>query len=276
MLKLTIITINFNNKVGLIKTFESIQNQTWKDFEYIVVDGGSTDGSLEIIKNNPQVTKWISEKDNGVYHAMNKGILMTNGLYINFMNSGDFYYDTTVLERIQHNFSGNISVLYGNSVYFNEAKKTRHNEIPFENLTFSFLYSSGINHQASFIKTELFSKYFLYNEDYKICSDWEFFIRIFFSYNESYLHLKEYICYYDFSGISADPKNLHLYNSEREMTFKKYFSFFIEVHHLLEEINNKRVKNILYIKKHKRAWAILKTLAKLLLLFLPKQKNIKN
>lgn len=274
MLKLTIITINYNNKEGLIKTFESIQSQTWKDFEYIVIDGGSTDGSVELIKNNPQVTKWVSEKDSGVYNAMNKGILISNGIYINFMNSGDFFYSSNTLEKIYHNLNGNESILYGNSIFFNEEKNTKFNQTPPDKLSFAHFYCSGINHQATFIKRELFSKYFLYDESYKICADWVFFIRVICSFNESYLHLKEYICYYDFSGISADPANLHLYNSERELTFEKYFSHFeIKDLHILEEAKHKRIQDILYIKKHKLPWALLKTCSKILLLFLPKQKK---
>lgn len=73
-MKLTVLTINYNNKEGLTKTFESVRSQTWKDFEFIVIDGGSTDGGKELIEQNDQVNYWVSEKDSGVYNAMNKGI----------------------------------------------------------------------------------------------------------------------------------------------------------------------------------------------------------
>jgi glycosyltransferase involved in cell wall biosynthesis len=90
-MKLTIITINYNNKEGLVKTFDSVRVQTWKDFEFIVIDGGSTDGCKELIEQNHQINYWVSEKDSGVYNAMNKGIRKATGDYVIFMNSGDFF-----------------------------------------------------------------------------------------------------------------------------------------------------------------------------------------
>ena len=95
--KLTIITINYNNKEGLIKTFESVKKQTWSEFEFFVIDGGSTDGGKELIERNSQIDYWVSEKDSGVYNAMNKGIRKATGEYVIFMNSGDFFYDEFVL-----------------------------------------------------------------------------------------------------------------------------------------------------------------------------------
>ena len=137
--KLTIITINYNNSKGLLKTFESIKNQTWLDFEYIVIDGGSTDGGKELIENNKQINYWVSEKDSGVYNAMNKGIRAATGDYIIFMNSGDFFYDNDVLEKVAKHFDSNISILYGNTVYFND-DNYRRKETPPKKLSFGFFY----------------------------------------------------------------------------------------------------------------------------------------
>ena len=139
--KLSIITINYNNKTGLIKTFESVDRQMWTDFEYIVIDGGSTDGGKELIEQNPKITYWVSEKDSGVYQAMNKGIRKANGDYIIFMNSGDFFYDSTVLEKVQHQFLSEIDILYGNSMFFKDDGFEKL-EIPPEKLNFSFLFNS--------------------------------------------------------------------------------------------------------------------------------------
>lgn len=270
--KLSIVTINYNNIIGLQKTFDSIKNQTWLDFEFIVIDGGSTDGSLELIKNNKQISYWISEKDNGVYHAMNKGILAANGEYVNFMNSGDFFYDNFVLEKVKKHLDKGISVLFGNTTYFNNDGYHRH-ETPPQKLSFKFMSTSGINHQATFIKHDLFQKHFYYNEAYKICSDWEFFILIFCQKNETYLHVGEYICFYDFSGISADPKNLEKYHEERDLTLKKYFPLFLDDYKIIEELNNRRIRNILHIKKYRFPWKLLKGFSNFLLLFIPKQKK---
>lgn len=100
-MKYSIITVNYNNKEGLRNTIESVIHQTYRDFEFIVIDGGSTDGSAEVLKEyDSQITYWVSEKDKGIYNAMNKGIAKATGDYLNFMNSGDCFYDEGVLGRV--------------------------------------------------------------------------------------------------------------------------------------------------------------------------------
>lgn len=269
---LSIVTINYNNKNGLQKTIESVQNQTWKEFEYIIIDGGSNDGSVEIIKNNSIVNYWISEKDNGVYNALNKGIKVATGKYIIFMNSGDYFYDNNVLFSVAPTFAADISVLYGNSIYFKEDGFKREEIFP-RKLSFSFFYTSGINHQACFIKRELFYKYFFYNENYKICADWEFFIYILCKENESYKHLETFICHYDFSGMSSNPKNINTFYSEKLQTINKYFPLFADDYKLIAEFKHKRVRDLVHIKQYKIPWFIIKTISKVFLLFLPKRKE---
>ncbi|MFZ3274524.1 MAG: glycosyltransferase, partial [Lutibacter sp.] len=97
---LSIITINFNNLEGLKKTMASVLGQTWKEFEYIIIDGGSTDGSAAYIESQSQhLNYWVSESDKGIYNAMNKGIKVAHGEYLLFLNSGDEFYDLEVLEK---------------------------------------------------------------------------------------------------------------------------------------------------------------------------------
>jgi glycosyltransferase involved in cell wall biosynthesis len=226
MKKLSVITVNFNNYAGLLKTFESVKEQSWDDFEYVVIDGGSNDGSKELIVQNSQVDYWVSEKDSGVYNAMNKAIKAASGKYVIFMNSGDIFHNENVLKNVQENLNDDIAVLYGNSVYVND-NGYYHEEFPPSQLTFSHFYNNGLNHQATFIKRDLFFKYFLYNENYKICSDWEFFIYILCMKSESYLHLNYFICYYDFTSIENES-NLKTYYSEREIILEKHFPLFVE------------------------------------------------
>ena len=100
-MKYSIITVNYNNKEGLRKTIESVVRQTYRDFEFIVIDGGSTDGSTDILKEyDEQINYWVSEKDSGIYNAMNKGIKKSIGDYLIFMNSGDCFYQNDVLETV--------------------------------------------------------------------------------------------------------------------------------------------------------------------------------
>ena len=98
---LSIITVSFNNLDGLTKTTNSIIEQTFRDFEWIVIDGGSSDGSKEyLIKNSKYISYWCSEPDNGIYNAMNKGIMKAKGNYLLFMNSGDFLFNKHVLKKV--------------------------------------------------------------------------------------------------------------------------------------------------------------------------------
>ena len=116
MIKLTIITINFNHAEGLKRTIDSIVNQTFTDYEWIVVDGGSTDGSKELIEQyKDHFAWWCSEPDKGVYNAMNKGITHAMGEYINFMNSGDIFATPTILEEI-FSTPRTADILYGRMV----------------------------------------------------------------------------------------------------------------------------------------------------------------
>lgn len=271
MIKLSIITINYNNKKGLAKTFESIQSQTYKEFEYIVIDGGSTDGSKELIEMTSIIDYWVSEKDSGVYNALNKGIKAANGRYVIFMNSGDFFYHNHLIGNIASNFDGEISVLYGNSIYFKDNGFQKEEVFP-DKLSFSFFYKSGINHQASFIKRELFLKYFMYNEDYKIFADWEFFVYIICAKNESYLHLNQIICYYDFTGMSSNTNTYRQYSYEKSLTIEKYFPLFKNDYCLIDEFQHKRMLDLVYIKKFKFPWFILKSVSKIILFFLPKKR----
>lgn len=273
MVKLTIITINYNNNLGLIKTIESIINQTWTDFEFIIIDGGSTDESLSTIKKYERhITYWVSEKDKGVYDAMNKGIQLAKGTFVNFMNSGDYYYTNTVLEEIHHKFKNDVGILYGDSFYFNEAGYDRIEKTP-SKLTFSHFVNSGINHQASFIKRDLFFKYFMYNLEYKISSDWEFFIYVLCKKNEPYEYLQKTICYYDFSGISAIAENLHIYHQERETIMKKHFSSFYEDFVYYNTVIDRRIRKVYRIKNNKILWSILKFFISVFIFFLPKNKQ---
>ncbi len=273
MVKLSIITINYNNNVGLIKTIESIINQTWQEFEYIIIDGGSTDGSLETIaKYKDHIDYYVSEKDNGVYDAMNKGINIAKGSYINFMNSGDFYFDNTILEAIHEKLDLKVGVAYGNSFYFNEEGYDRVEKTPSE-LSFSHFFTSGINHQASFIKRDLFFKYFMYNTEYKICADWEFFLYAICKRNEPYLHLNKTICYYDFSGISANPANLNTYYQEREEILRKYFPLFYDDYIFFDKNYDRRIRKLFQIQKNKILWRTVKIFITIFLLILPKEKK---
>lgn len=206
-MKLSIITINFNNAKGLQKTIESVVCQTFTDFEYIVIDGGSTDGSVDIIKQySDKIAYWISEQDNGIYNAMNKGIWQAKGEYLNFMNSGDMLYSPTVLTEVFEKYNFTESVITGNriEVLWNKTKRVGNGITALRNGKISLfgLLDDTIHHQCSFIKHNMFEKYGLYNENYAIVSDWIFFLQIIGIYGEKINYIKDIIAIFNYDGIS--------------------------------------------------------------------------
>lgn len=272
MSKISIITINFNNLKGLQKTFESVVNQTNKDFEYIIIDGGSSDGGKEfLVQNSHKLTYWISEKDFGVYNAMNKGIKVAKGEYLLFLNSGDFLIDDSVIEKVIEKIDSRHSFYYGNLFYSLNNIRT-HIWIPPAELTFSYFFLHSLPHPSSFIKRNLFEKYFLYNEEYKIVSDWEFFIYCICKKDETYQYLNINISDFDNSGISSTLNNLNLIQKEKEDVFNKHFKHFKDDYKTLEFCTTKRFKQINFIKENKLKWSILKGLINILYAFESNQK----
>jgi glycosyltransferase involved in cell wall biosynthesis len=203
--RLSIITINLNNSAGLRKTIESIICQKHNDFEFIVIDGGSIDGSLDIIKNyENKIDYWASEKDQGIYNAMNKGIQKSHGEYCFFLNSGDYFVKDDVLKKIFENeiqqdvVFGNMIVLFNNKVVGKSKGKSK--------ITFLDIYCGIVKHQAAFIKRSLFDDFGLYNEKLKIISDWEFFLKTIGIGDSTYKYLDIDITCFDNNGISNNSE----------------------------------------------------------------------
>jgi glycosyltransferase involved in cell wall biosynthesis len=214
-MRYSIITINYNDKEGLIRTIKSVINQTSKDFEYIVIDGGSTDGSVDIIKQNADhINYWVSEKDKGVYNAMNKGIAQAKGDYLVFMNAGDCFHTPDILELMcdyQEDiicgkvFKGNTTIPSGH------CKPT---------ITLVDLMRGSLPHQAMFIRRELMVKH-PYDENYKILSDWKFCIQALVFDNCTFRNSDVVVADYDISGISTNSNGL--LPKEREQILKEIF-----------------------------------------------------
>lgn len=268
--KISIITINYNNKKGLEKTIQSVVCQTQIDYEFIVIDGGSTDGSKELIESySKKIDYWVSESDAGVYNAMNKGIKTATGDFVVFMNSGDSFYDANVLEKVSPFLVDDFDIYYGDNYKIKPHSK-RKKTYP-EKLSFSFFYSSCINHQATFIRKKLFYDYFFYSENLKIVADWEFFIYTICVENRPYKYLKTTICNYDFTGISSNKEHRSIVEFEKEEVFNKYFLLFVEDYKLINEIKSKRIQQIFYISKFKITWKFFKGLINFLTLFSSKK-----
>jgi glycosyltransferase involved in cell wall biosynthesis len=232
-MKLSIITINLNNAIGLQKTIESVVSQTFTNFEYIVIDGGSTDKSVDIIRQYAnKIVYWVSEPDKGIYNAMNKGILKASGEYCLFLNSGDWLYNEKILDQV-------FCINFHEDIVYCDLKTVNNDEIVGEftypdKLTFDYFFLGSIGHPGAFIKRQLFDSY-LYNEQNEIVSDWEFFMIMFGKCNATYKHLPFFLSCFDLTGISSQEKNWKKAEEERISILKKEFSFFYDDYVLLQD-----------------------------------------
>ena len=224
-MKLSIITINRNNAAGLEMTLQSVVSQTFKEFEYIIVDGASTDGSVEVIKKyEPQFAhlKWVSEPDSGIYNAMNKGIRMASGEYIQILNSGDILASSDVTERMlaalgkQKNAA---DILYGNMTkkdYATGKVIGKSGEVEYSLRQY---YSSTMNHDCCYIRRDLFDAYGMYDENLKIVSDWKWFLQAIGLGKVKPVYADIDVTVFDTSGVSEN--NLDLRNKERRQVLEE-------------------------------------------------------
>ena len=211
---ISIITVAYNNKFGLEETIKSVIGQSYKDFEFIIIDGGSNDGTKELLESySTKIDYWISEPDKGIYNAMNKGIAKAAGQYLIFMNSGDRFSSPDILEKIAPHF-GNEDIIYGNAYYELEDRKKYEYRIP-SKITVGSLLKEPICHQSAFFRKELFEKYGLYDEKNKIASDWTFMMDIFIHHNISQKYINEYISIFEKTGISNTNTDLSFSEQRR-------------------------------------------------------------
>ena len=214
---LSIITINYNNRDGLQKTIDSVLAQKWTNYEWIIIDGGSTDGSRELIERYQEhFAYWCSEPDKGVYNAMNKGIAQAKGKYINFMNSGDTFYDAETLKNVFQE-ERTVDIIYGDWLeeYYDRADLRG---IP-QNKLFSMLWSLNICHQAMFIKAKLLKEKG-YDESMRYLTDWLRNTELVMDGCSSE-HASHIICKYDMYGIS-NQKTDATKSKEYEMVMSLY------------------------------------------------------
>lgn len=254
-MKLSIITITYNNAEGLRKTLASVASQTFRDFEHIIVDGGSTDESVEIIRQyadseairleNSKVDNlsssphhlitsspiiWISEPDKGIYDAQNKGIRLAHGEYCYFLNAGDTFCADDVLERM---FSPNSliasspnrlpDILYGNEIIVDGNGQRVGIARGVDNPSFVDLYNSCMKHQASFIRRELFEQYGMYDDTMRICADFDWFFRVIAFHDDVTLLYRDVdIAYFENTGLSYHSPELCA--KERQQILNRYMN----------------------------------------------------
>jgi glycosyltransferase involved in cell wall biosynthesis len=201
-MKLSIITINKDNAVGLEKTIQSVIAQTFRDYEYIVIDGASDDGGIEVIKKYAdKITYWMSESDTGIYNAMNKGIKAAYGDFCLFLNSADCLINEKTLQNVFDEIArlDEADIYYSDCVLSNNVVKKSSKYITLSGL----ILICDINHQNTLIRRTLFLQHGLYNEKLTITADREFWLKEKWMYNSKFTYIKTNISIYDKNGISS-------------------------------------------------------------------------
>lgn len=243
-MKFSIITINLNNAVGLKKTIESVISQTFPNFEYIVIDGDSNDGSKDIIQQyHSQITYWVSEKDSGIYNAMNKGIKVAKGEFILFLNSGDYLVNECILEDAAKLIQSDKDICTGD-IFLDNGKEIQLYKNP-DVVSAELMMLRTITHQSTFINTNLFRVYGEYDESFKIVSDWAFFLDMLILKNKKYQRIPIPVAVFDTSGISMNPTHLDLHLKERKQVLERLIPLKIGEHF-------ERYQQIEYLIKGKR------------------------
>ena len=217
---LSVVTVVYNNVRDLERTMLSVLNQTYREIEYLIIDGGSNDGTLDIImKYENHLAKLISEKDKGIYDAMNKGLALATGDYVLFMNSGDEIYANDTVEKV-FNTAPNADIYYGETAMFDTNWKSlgqRRHQAPAEFNLKSFRYGMSISHQAIYIRRVLVEPYDL---QYQLSADIDWILKA-VSKAKTIVNTRMYVAKYLVGGMSKSKHRQSL--KERFAIFTKYY-----------------------------------------------------
>ena len=259
MTKLSIITINRNNAEGLRKTMNSVFAQTCKEFEYIVIDGASTDNSVDVIKTSALQAEGltftlISEPDTGIYNAMNKGLKMCHGEYTLMLNSGDFLVDEHVIEQIMPDLDGT-DIVQGNNIEERVDGVYRNRGYGKSDIDMSDVVHGHFLHQASFCRRDLFNRYGYFDENYRIGADTKFFLNCLGVHDATFRYVDVDVCNYDLTGVSADnSSNIYrLRLEENKRLLNELFSSRVNEYVFA---NEKKVALYNQLHRHKWVWNI--------------------
>lgn len=217
---ISVITINRNNQQGLLRSVDSIAQQTVRPFEYVVIDGASDDGSRELALSRSEViTLLISEKDEGIYDAMNKGLTHCTGDYVYFLNSGDCLCHPQVLEQLSH-CGSDADLIYGNMIWQSSGEKM----VPPPVIDVPLFVLGTLWHPCVLVKREVFSRYGGFDKTFRIAGDYEFLLRVLIRYGISSVYHDIDLSVFDVGGVSNDPAAAELEKHERQRSWELNFS----------------------------------------------------
>lgn len=251
--KISVITVCYNAGDSLEKTILSVINQTYKNIEFIIIDGNSTDGTIDIIKRySEHITFWQSEPDHGIYDAMNKGIEQSHGDWLCFMNAGDRFVSSDVIMDVLPYLKDDISIFHGNIIKVYEHHKEIGHQLNKDNIDLVDFFYGTIDHQAAFIKRGLFEKYGKYNTTYQLAADWLFFMEVIGKNKEKSHYVDMDIAYFQMGGSSS--KYAEKYAKEQENALRKecglYYDYMKELsEYRLSSLIGKLLKFRLWLRK---------------------------
>lgn len=217
--KISIITVVWNNKETIKDSIDSVLNQTYKNIEYIIIDGASSDGTVEVVKSyGDKITRFVSEKDNGLYDAMNKGIGLATGHIIGILNSDDFYIDDKVIEKVVREFEEkNVDSVYADLVFVkpkNLDKSVRYYDSSHFNPS-KFAYGWMPAHPTFFVKKEIYDKHGVFRTNLKIAADFDLLARFLYTYKISYSYMQEVSVKMRLGGVSTSFGSIWTNNIEQ-------------------------------------------------------------
>lgn len=243
-MKITVVTVCYNAVETLEETMLSVLNQTYPDIEYIIIDGGSTDGTVDIIKKYAdRLANWISEPDKGIYDAMNKGIALATGDWIIFMNAGDSFVNQNVLKEISVVFRSEVDVVYGDNFMIYKSQRIHHRAQFFSSKDINMPF----NHQSTFVKT-IYAKQYPFNLKYRIAGDYNFFFNL-YKLGRKFRYVSLPVANYTMDGISQ--KNViktfkeikEIQNKEKNVNYYIGLSY-LRIKLLLAKILPNKLKNL--------------------------------
>lgn len=219
----SIITVCLNDRAGLARTISSVARQTFTDHELVVVDGGSVDGSMDVVRaNGPIVTDWVSERDAGIYDAQNKGLDRARGEWVIFLNSGDALASDDALARLFERANGE-DVLYGDVVW-EERDGRRRLDVQPDVLTLGFFMRTNLPHQATAVRRALLERLGRYDTAFRIAADYEFWLRSIVVHGAKTRHVPVPFAVQLNGGLSTRPESFAALRTERKLAREKALS----------------------------------------------------
>ena len=176
-MRISLITVCFNSEDSIEKTLISVKNQNFQNFEHIIIDGNSQDNTIEIVRKFEHISKVVSEKDHGIYDAINKGIKISEGEIIGFLNSDDTFYDSNILKIISESFNNKTDCIFGNLIYTDKNEKIKRKWMGSNFKTGKFKKGWMPAHPTFYCRKEIYNKFGMYDDTYKIAGDFELMLR---------------------------------------------------------------------------------------------------